>query len=269
MNKIIVALMALLTFPALGQEVAVTLTVDPTTGIETVTPTLTWNSNAATCEASGGWTGTKAPSGSETLPPINTTTTYGMLCSAADGSATLTWTPPTQYTNGNPLPLADLGGFKAFYGPQGNVAATTIDIPDRNATTYQITGLTAAEWEFAMTAYLNPTLGGIESDRTNSVFKVVQVPASSAQATATVQLKPNPPTLVTVESVVYEIKLHPTTLVASLGRRVGVIAYGVPCQGDSPLVVNDRGGYYAVPTELALVTKPAKSDVLVARCAAM
>lgn len=49
--------------------------------------TLTWSStNATGCTASGGWTGAKATSGSETVGPISQNTTYTLACSGAGGS---------------------------------------------------------------------------------------------------------------------------------------------------------------------------------------
>ncbi len=34
------------------------------------------------------------------------------------GTATITWTAPTEYTNGDPLPLADIDGYVIFYNDQ-------------------------------------------------------------------------------------------------------------------------------------------------------
>jgi len=244
--------------------VSVTLTADPVEAVESATPTLTWTSTGAvSCEASGGWSGTKPPSGSETLPEIVRTTSYGLTCSAADGFADLSWTAPTQYTNGDPLPLSDLGGFKAYFNLRGQPLTNVVDIPDEAATSYRIEGLSGGEHAFAMTAY---TDGGVESEQSNQAFSVIQVPASSGNASVTINLKPEPPVLRTVESVVYEIKIHPVTQVASLGRQVGAIAYGVPC-GEQVVVETQRGLYYEVPADLAYIAKPPKSDIIVARCA--
>lgn len=245
--------------------VSVTLTADPVEAVESATPTLTWTSTGAVaCEASGGWSGPKPVSGSETVGPIDRSTTYDLTCTAADGFAQLSWSPPTQYTNGDPLPLSDLGGFKAYFNLRGQPLSENVrDIPNEAATTYRIDGLTAGDHEFAMTAY---TDAGVESNLSSSVFKVVEVPASVGNTSVTIKLKPEPP-VVTVESVVYEIKLHPVTQVASLGRQVGAIAYGVPCVGD-PVVQTHRGQYYEVPMDLAYVAKAPKSDIIVARCAA-
>ena len=51
------------------------------------TVTLTWSStNATSCTASGGWTGTKATSGTETSAAITTATTFTLSCSGPGGT---------------------------------------------------------------------------------------------------------------------------------------------------------------------------------------
>src|SRR5690348_2391676 len=61
--------------------------------------TLAWSSsNATACTASGGWSGAKSPSGSESITNIQATTTYLLTCSGAGGtsnaaSATVTAAP--------------------------------------------------------------------------------------------------------------------------------------------------------------------------------
>ncbi|MCF6239212.1 MAG: hypothetical protein L3J79_10485 [Candidatus Marinimicrobia bacterium] len=52
------------------------------------TVTLSWNSsNTNSCEASGGWSGSRAISGSETSPPITTTTNFILNCTGDTGSS--------------------------------------------------------------------------------------------------------------------------------------------------------------------------------------
>lgn len=68
--------------------VTVALTANPTSvtpGAGTATTTLTWTStNATSCTASNGWSGTKALSGSEVVSP-SATTTYQLNCSGPGG----------------------------------------------------------------------------------------------------------------------------------------------------------------------------------------
>lgn len=48
---------------------------------------LNWSStNAASCAASGGWSGSRAPSGSETIGGLTASTTFTLECSGAGGS---------------------------------------------------------------------------------------------------------------------------------------------------------------------------------------
>ncbi|NNF16945.1 MAG: hypothetical protein HKN70_09370 [Gammaproteobacteria bacterium] len=64
---------------------------------------LNWTSTAAdTCTASGGWSGAKATSGTETVGPLSATTSFVLTCTNADGSRsdslTVTVEAPMPYT---------------------------------------------------------------------------------------------------------------------------------------------------------------------------
>ena len=76
----------------------VTLAANPITVIRGASSTLTWSStNATSCTASGGWSGTKATSGSQSTGPLTATTTYSLSCTGAGGVgnvATITVTVP-------------------------------------------------------------------------------------------------------------------------------------------------------------------------------
>lgn len=53
------------------------------------TSTLTWSStNATSCTASGGWSGSKATSGSQLVGPLATTSTFSLSCTGPGGTAT-------------------------------------------------------------------------------------------------------------------------------------------------------------------------------------
>ncbi len=62
--------------------------------------TLTWSSSqAASCDASGGWTGTQTTTGTSDVTPTATgTVTYTLTCSGATSSATLTVGAASAYT---------------------------------------------------------------------------------------------------------------------------------------------------------------------------
>jgi hypothetical protein len=65
----------------------ITLSTNPTQVKSGGTVTLTWSTtNATSCSASGGWTGTKAAQGTETSAAITTSTTYKLTCSGPGGT---------------------------------------------------------------------------------------------------------------------------------------------------------------------------------------
>ena len=65
----------------------VQLQAEPSNIISGGTATLTWSStNADTCAASGGWSGTRPVSGSEDVGPLTTSTTYSLQCNGQGGS---------------------------------------------------------------------------------------------------------------------------------------------------------------------------------------
>jgi uncharacterized repeat protein (TIGR03806 family) len=66
---------------------------------------LTWSTtNAQSCTASGGWSGSKAVSGSESVGPLSTTTNFTLACTGAGGnvqrSVSVTVTAPPPPTSG-------------------------------------------------------------------------------------------------------------------------------------------------------------------------
>jgi len=86
----------------------VTLGASPTSITAGQTVTLTWSStNASSCSASGGWSGTKATSGSEASAALTANTTFTLVCVGGGGSGTANATvtvsgPPTVTLSADP-----------------------------------------------------------------------------------------------------------------------------------------------------------------------
>ncbi len=90
----------------------VSLAASPMTVTSGMSSTLTWSStNASACTASGAWSGQKAATGSESVGPLTTTSTFALSCSGSGGSAqqsvmvTVNGAPPPAPTlslNANP-----------------------------------------------------------------------------------------------------------------------------------------------------------------------
>lgn len=82
--------------------------------------------------------------------------------SNANGRITLSWTPPTENTDGTPL--TNLSGYKIYYGTSSGSLNKTIDINTAGISTYIVEDLSPATWYFAITAV---TASGQESSRSN------------------------------------------------------------------------------------------------------
>jgi hypothetical protein len=71
----------------------VSLSADSTSVSTNATVTVTWTStNATSCAASGGWSGTKVTAGSEQVGPFASTTDFALTCTGAGGSSSQTLT---------------------------------------------------------------------------------------------------------------------------------------------------------------------------------
>ena len=63
---------------------------------------------------------------------------------------TLTWTAPTQNTNGSAL--TDLAGYEIYYGTSATSMQNKISIPTVGMLTYVVTNLSPGAWYFTVTA---------------------------------------------------------------------------------------------------------------------
>jgi len=91
------------------------------------------------------------------------------VVATATGSATLSWNPPTQNTDGSPL--NNLAGYKVYWGTQQGNYTNSVTIPNPGIATYVVNQLTPARWYFAVTAYSS---SGVESGFSNVASKTVQ-----------------------------------------------------------------------------------------------
>ena len=81
-----------------------TLSASPEAVRSGETSTLTWSSqNATSCTASEGWVGAKATSGSETIAPVTSTTSYTLTCSNSAGDTAETVTVAANAVGGQLL----------------------------------------------------------------------------------------------------------------------------------------------------------------------
>jgi hypothetical protein len=88
---------------------------------------------------------------------------------ASMGSATLSWQPPTQRTDGTQL--SDLKGYHILYGSAPGSYPNRITLDNPGLTSYVVSNLSQGTWYFVMTAF---DANGAESSQTGAVSKTIQ-----------------------------------------------------------------------------------------------
>ena len=88
--------------------------------------------------------------------------------STGTGSATLSWNPPTQRTDGTPL--TNLAGYRIFYGRLSETYDYQITINNPGVVTYVVEGLVPGDWHFVAAAFDS---AGLESDYSNEVTRQI------------------------------------------------------------------------------------------------
>jgi hypothetical protein len=91
-----------------------------------------------------------------------------VVTSVANGTATLTWMPPTQNEDGSPL--TDLAGYKIHWGPASRDYLNTVTIQNPGITAYVVENLVPGKYFFAISS-LNSL--GTESVYSNEAVKTL------------------------------------------------------------------------------------------------
>ena len=87
-----------------------------------------------------------------------------------DEAVNLTWVAPTTRTDGEPLSLSDLEGYRIYLGMDTDNLAPLVDLNDSAILEFTITDLTPGVYFFAVTAY---DYDGLESGYSTIVKKEV------------------------------------------------------------------------------------------------
>jgi hypothetical protein len=160
----------------------VTLSADPATVSLQGSTTLRWTAtNAASCTASGGWSGTQGLSGSETVGPLAAATTFVLTCTGSGGSASQSVS--VAVANGSPAPTVSISASPA------SIAAgesTSLAWQSTNATGCEASG----GWNGTKATSGNETVGSVQS---SSVYTLnCTGPGGSASASASVSVAAAP-----------------------------------------------------------------------------
>lgn len=163
-----------LSVSAHAQEGTGSFTLSTTASEGLLTPTLTWQTDAPNCVASGDseWEGPKPGNGTITLTPRPSSQprAFALLCSwPGETQAMLTWIPPTQNTDGSAL--TNLAGYRVHYGTSSSALTNVVQIANPSASSYTIDSLTSGTWYFGVRAY---TTQGAESAMSNVASRVIR-----------------------------------------------------------------------------------------------
>jgi hypothetical protein len=157
----------------------------PSTVSQNGSTTLDWSSTDVTnCTASGDWSGNKGATGSETINVSTIDSQFTLTCSGVggtvndtvnvavvlsnNGTALLSWVPPTENTDGSTL--TDLAGYKVYYGTSSGSYGAPITINDPGLSSYMVENLGISDWFFVMTAFNS---SGIESSYSTEISKTI------------------------------------------------------------------------------------------------
>jgi hypothetical protein len=162
----------------------VSLSASPQSVSAGQTSQLSWStSDATSCQASGGWSGDKAVSGSQSVGPINSDTTFTLTCSGAGGS---TWKSTVVSVSAAPAPALTLTAAQSSIVSGGTAKLTW---SSSNATVCSVSG----GWSGSRPTLGEETIGPLSADTTfnmtctgagGSVARSVAVTVSSAPTAA-------------------------------------------------------------------------------------
>jgi hypothetical protein len=240
-----------------------TLQANKTSATASFAPVLTWTTNPAaqSCTASGGWSGTKAASGTQTLSTISASTNYTLTCTWSSGSANVTWTAPTTNLDGSAL--TNLAGFKVFYGTSSTALTSSTTIDDMTRRSATISSLSPGTWYFAVRAF---TSAQKESANSNVTSKSVTGATAAKTVGITITTAPPPPPpppltgYFTTGGNVWDVRQRSDGTWTRVNI-IGTIAANRPCNPEFKI-----GTYVLVSWSHTTLSRQPASSRLVANC---
>jgi hypothetical protein len=152
--------------------------------------TLNWSStNTTSCNASGGWTGSKAVSGIQAISSLTANTTFNLQCTGAGGniskSVSVSVTAPTPPPASAPTVTLNAGASSVSMG-----GGTTLTWSSTNATSCSASG----SWSGTKTTSGSQDTGGLNADATFDLTCTGTGGSAMKSVTVTVTAAPtNPP----------------------------------------------------------------------------
>jgi hypothetical protein len=97
--------------------------------------------------------------------------TFTVSGGAVTGSATLSWVAPSSRTDGTPLSLSAIKGYRVYHATGANQLSLLVSIDDPTATAYTVSNLAAGTHKFAVTVC---DTAGFESDKSSIKSEMIQ-----------------------------------------------------------------------------------------------
>ena len=90
---------------------------------------------------------------------------------AATGNMDLSWAAPVTRADGTPLSLADIYGYRIYFGTSAGNYTESVEIADGTALSTTVTNIPVGTYHVVMSTY---DIDGRESDYSSSVIKTIQ-----------------------------------------------------------------------------------------------
>jgi hypothetical protein len=110
-------------------------------------------------------TGSSVPAASVSVPAPSKSAPV-----TATGSLTLSWTAPTTRSDGTPLSLADIDGFRIYYGKTRGNYPDSVNVGDGSAQSAVVNNIPVGSYYVVMTTY---DVNGLESGYSSAISKNV------------------------------------------------------------------------------------------------
>ena len=119
---------------------------------------------------SGGGDSSPAVTSSQAAPSSPAPSSPTPSTPVATGSATISWTAPVARADGSPLSLADIEGYRIYYGSSAGDYPNSVDIDDGTAVQLTLNNLPVGTYHLVMTTY---DVAGRESVFSPEVIKTI------------------------------------------------------------------------------------------------
>ncbi|MDH5469304.1 MAG: hypothetical protein OEX75_01825, partial [Gammaproteobacteria bacterium] len=96
---------------------------------------------------------------------------FSIQVNASTGSFSLSWSAPTTRADGSPISLADIDGYRVYYGSAPGNYPNSVDITDGTTTATTVNNIPVGGYYVVMTTY---DTSGLESAQSSAVNKQAQ-----------------------------------------------------------------------------------------------